>query len=71
MATHSSILPCKIPWTERSLVVYGLWGCKESDMTEHAHTYSHLKSEKKKKTGETNFNNILFNSTYLKYQVNI
>ena len=34
MATHSSILPWKIPWTEK---LGGLqWGCKESDMTEHA-----------------------------------
>ena len=55
MATHSSILPWKIPWTERSLVVYGLWGCKESDMTEHARTYSHLKSEKKKKQVKRTF----------------
>ena len=31
MATHSSILPWKIPWTEESS---RLWGCKESDMTE-------------------------------------
>ena len=27
---------------------YRLWGCKESDMTEHARTYSHLKSRGKK-----------------------
>ena len=33
MATHSSILAWKIPWTG-SLVGYSLWGCKESDMTE-------------------------------------
>ena len=30
MATHSSILAWKIPWTEE-LVGYSLWGCKESD----------------------------------------
>ena len=37
MATHSSILPWKSHgW--RSLVDYGSWGSKESDMTEHAHT---------------------------------
>ena len=33
MATHSSILAWRIPWTEEPC---GLcpWGCKESDMTE-------------------------------------
>ena len=34
MATHSSILAWKIPWTQRSLVGYSLWGCKVSDRTE-------------------------------------
>ena len=33
MATHSSILAWRIPWTEE-LVGYGPWGHKESDMTE-------------------------------------
>ena len=33
MATHSSILVWRIPWTEE-LVSYSPWGCKESDMTE-------------------------------------
>ena len=33
MATHSSILAWRIPWTG-SLVDYGLWGCKKSNMTE-------------------------------------
>ena len=33
MATHSSILAWRIPWTE-SLVDYSPWGLKESDMTE-------------------------------------
>ena len=33
IATHSSILAWEIPWTERSLVGYSLWGCKESDTT--------------------------------------
>ena len=28
MATHSSILSWKIPWTERSLAGYSLWGHK-------------------------------------------
>ena len=31
MATHSSILAWKIPWTERSLMDYSPWGRKESD----------------------------------------
>ena len=33
MATCSSILAWRIPWTEE-LVGYGPWGLKESDMTE-------------------------------------
>ena len=33
MATHSSILAWKIPWTEEP-VGYSPWGCKESDTTE-------------------------------------
>ena len=36
MATHSSILAWKIPWTERSLAGYSLCSLKESDMTEHS-----------------------------------
>ena len=35
MATHSSILAGKFHGG-RSLAGYSLWGCKESDMTEHA-----------------------------------
>ena len=33
MATHSSILAWKIPWTEEP-GSYSLWGREESDMTE-------------------------------------
>ena len=33
MATHSSTLAWKIPWTEE-LGGYSPWGCKESDTTE-------------------------------------
>ena len=33
MATHSSILAWKIPWTEEP-VGYNPWGCKESDIAE-------------------------------------
>ena len=40
MATHSSILAWKIPWTEESGGVQSM-GCKEPDMTEHmAHMLS-------------------------------
>ena len=35
-ATHPSILAWKIPWTEEPGGPHP-WGCKESDMTEHAH----------------------------------
>ena len=34
MATHSSILACRIPWTEEPGGLYSPWGCKELDMTE-------------------------------------
>ena len=34
MATHSSILACRIPWTEEPGRLYSPWGHKESDMTE-------------------------------------
>ena len=36
MASHSSILAWKIPWT-RSLVGYHPWGRKELDTTERLH----------------------------------
>ena len=36
MATHSSILAWKIPWTEEPGRLQSM-GCKESDMTEQAH----------------------------------
>ena len=40
MATHSSILAWRIPWT-RSLAGYSLWGCRESDTTEQlTHTHA-------------------------------
>ena len=38
MATHSSILAWKTPWTEKSS---SPWGCKESDMTERPSTQTH------------------------------
>ena len=38
MATHSSILAWRIPWTEES---GSPWGCKELVMTEHVCTHTH------------------------------
>ena len=38
MATLSSILAGKIPWTEEPGRLC-LWGCKELDMTKHEHRY--------------------------------
>ena len=46
MATHSSSLAWKIPWTEepgRRAIVQG--GCKEWDVTEHAHVCATEKHE--------------------------
>ena len=46
MATHSSILAWRIPWTEE-LAGCSPWGCRELDTTErlsthtHVHTHSH------------------------------
>ena len=34
MATHSSILAWRIPWTEEPGGLHSPWGCKESDMNE-------------------------------------
>ena len=39
METCFSILAWKIPWTEEPDGLHS-WGCKESDMTEHAHTFN-------------------------------
>ena len=41
MATHSSILAWRIPWTEDPGRLYSPEACKESDMMEHAHTHTH------------------------------
>ena len=41
MATHSSILAWKIPWTEEP-GGYSLWGCKELDTTELLSTHTHF-----------------------------
>ena len=43
MATHSSILAWRIPWTKRSLVGYSPRACKESDTTKWlTHTHHNL-----------------------------
>ena len=41
MATHSTVLAWRIPWTEGP---DGLWDCRESDMPKkltHTHTHTH------------------------------
>ena len=40
MATHSSTLALKIPWTEERGAGYSPWGRKESDTTERLHFLS-------------------------------
>ena len=40
MATHSSILAWKMPWTEEPGRLHP-WGGKELDMTERVHTHTH------------------------------
>ena len=42
MATHSSTLALKIPWTEELGAGYYPWGRKESGMTERLHFLSLL-----------------------------
>ena len=42
MATHSSILAWKIPWTERSLADYDPQNHKELDITEYTSTHFFL-----------------------------
>ena len=42
MATHSSTLAWKIPWTKQP-GRYSPWGCKESDTTELLHLLTYLK----------------------------
>ena len=41
LATHSSILAWKSPWTEE-LVGYNAWGRKEADRTEQLHFHFHF-----------------------------
>ena len=43
--THSSILAWIIPWTEEPGRVYTLWGCRESDTTEHlTHIHTNIQT---------------------------
>ena len=41
MATHSSILASRMPWTEEPGAGYRPWGRKELDMTEQLHFQQH------------------------------
>ena len=41
MATHSSSLAWRIPWTEELGGLYSPWGHKESDTTEYLSTAQH------------------------------
>ena len=43
MATHSSTLAWKIPWTAELGAGHCPWGHKESDMTEQLHFLSYIK----------------------------
>ena len=47
MATHSSILAWRIPWTEEPGRLQSM-DHKESDTTEHAHTHTHTHTREKK-----------------------
>ena len=41
MATRSSIITRKVPWTEETGGLYNPWGHKESEMTEQLSIYTH------------------------------
>ena len=45
VATHSSILAWKIPWTEEPGRLYSPWGRKESDTTERLHFHSYIETD--------------------------
>ena len=45
MATLSSSLAWRIPWTEEPGVGYSPWGRKESGITEHSSTHIHTNTE--------------------------
>ena len=46
MATHSSILAWRIPWTTWNLMGYSPWGCKESVTTQQLSTHSRISDVK-------------------------
>ena len=53
IATHSSILAWRIPWTEKPGGLYSPWGLKESDtneVTKHAETASMTSHQKQEVT---------------------
>ena len=41
MATHSSILALKIPWTEEPNGLYSLWGHSQTRLSTHTHAHAH------------------------------
>ena len=41
MATHSSILAWRMPWTEEPGGLHTVHGVTELDMTDHSHTAQH------------------------------
>ena len=60
MATQSSILAWRTPWTEEPGELYTPWGSKESDMTERLHfTYSKQTKIERKRAIEREFEEIL------------
>ena len=42
IATHSSFIAQRIPWTEEPGRLYSSWSLKESDATQHKYLYSHI-----------------------------
>ena len=63
MATHSSTLALKIPWTEKLGAGYYPWGRKEPGTTERLHFHFHGElektfSSKKKNSFESSFHKI-------------
>ena len=58
MATHSSILAWRIPWSER----VGLdWATKPNTTHTHIHTHTHINNLKPEQTSETNLIRLLHN----------
>ena len=53
MATHSSILALKIPWTEEPGGLYNPWGHKEWDMTERLTHRTHKQLSRRERMQPT------------------